>query len=98
MKYIVSVYTGSVWQKAFCPSGLKTAFSLASLDEIPSKLASVIDQGLLSPEEKEDKDFFFSVLLLQDDGKVEPVNHKDLTVGEYGFFLIDGEYWILIED
>lgn len=90
MKYVVSVYSGIMWENSFSPSYLKTAFSLASLDEIPSKLALVIDQGLLRPEEEEEdpKDFFFSVLQLQDGGKVEPVDQKDLTVGEYRFFLI----------
>ena len=91
MKYIVSVYSGLEEENSFSPYKFKTAFSLASLDEIPSKLAQVIDQGVLSPEEKEEDPttFLLSILQIQEDGKVEPVKHKDLIdVEEYRFLLI----------
>ena len=85
--YIVIVYSGLEWENAFFPCRLKTAFSLSSLDTILPKLALVVEQGMLKKEEEEDpRVFFFSVLLIQD-GEGKPIYHKDLTIGEYRFFL-----------
>jgi len=87
MKYIVSVYSGVDWENSFSPYRLKTAFSLTNLDGISSKLVQVIEEGVLSPEEKEeDPTTFFLSILVIDDGKVEPVKVPDLTIGEYSFF------------
>ena len=87
MKYIVSVYSGIDWENSFSPYRLKTAFSLTNLDGISSKLEQVIEEGVLSPEEKEeDPTTFFLSILVIDDGKVEPVKVPDLTIGEYSFF------------
>ena len=87
MKYIVSVYSGLEWENSFSPYRLKTAFSLASLDGISSRLEQVIEEGALRPEEvgEDPKNFFLSILLIND-GKVEPVKHKELIdVEEYRF-------------
>ena len=85
-KYIVSVYSGVDWENSFSPYKLKTAFSLASLDGISSKLEQVIKEGVLRPEEvgEDPKNFFFSILLIND-GKVEPVEHEYFDVEEYRF-------------
>ena len=85
--YIVSFYSGADWENSFSPCRLKTAFSLASLDGISSKLAKVIEEGVLRPEEKEEDPttFFFSILLIEEGGKVEPVKHEYFDVEEYRF-------------